>query len=190
MKRVSRLYGGLAIAGWAVCLTGCLNPGLVNATVGGLYPVAPGTEPFVMARVINDTSATLDIPIVYDNGSIPTFTYQVRELTPEGRDTGVLLEWPVLRIAVGDLDNPLLPVIVANFPDGSTTGVYFGRPALQAGVDFDRGDTVIFHFTEDSRSPAYIRVSVGRIEAANQPTNYSRDDPFEKVRLLLDATGF
>jgi hypothetical protein len=178
------------VAGLAPCLAGCLNPGLVNATVGGLYPVAPGDEPFLMARVINDTSATLDIPIVYDDGTVPTFTYQVRELTPEGRETGILLEWPILRLAVGDLDNPLLPVIVANFPDGSTSGVYFGRSALEAGVDFDRGDTVIFHFTEDSQSASFIRVSVGRIEGDDQPANPSRGDTFEAVRLLLEATGF
>jgi len=190
LHHVPRRYGWLLAACLLIGQAGCLNPNLVNATVGGLYPVAPGNKPFVMARGINDTTATLDIPIVYDDGTTPTREYWVRDLTPEGRDTGILLSWPVLRIAVGSLDNPLLPLIVANYPDGTANQVYFGRPALEAGVDFDRGDTILFHFTRDSQSAALIRVSVGRIRAGDQPSTFSRGDPFERVRLLLDATGF
>jgi hypothetical protein len=190
MHHVPQRYGWLLMAGLLVGLGGCLNPNFVNATFGGLHPVAPGNEPFVSVRVINDTTATLDIPIVYDDGTTPTFQYFVRELTPEGRDTGLLLRWPVLRIAVGNLDNPFLPFIIANFPDGSANEVYFGRPALQAGVDFDRGDTIIFHFTNDSRSEAFIRVSVGRIRAGSQPATFSRGNPYERLRILLDIRGF
>ena len=45
------------------CLAGCLNPDIVSTTVGGLYPTAPGNEQFVLVRLINQTTATLDVPI-------------------------------------------------------------------------------------------------------------------------------
>lgn len=182
--------------GWQVAaailplVAGCLNPEFLNQTTGGLYPTAPGDEPFISVRVINDTSADLDIAIVYDDGTQPTYNYFIRKLTPEGRDTGILLEWPILRVAVGDLNNPFLPLTIAYYPDGTTTGVFFGHPALQANVDYQRGDTIIFHFVEDSRSPAYVRVDPGLISGASEQGTFTRDDPFEHLRLLMEANGF
>ncbi|HSW44953.1 MAG TPA: hypothetical protein VLM89_05235 [Phycisphaerae bacterium] len=178
----------------AVCVlppgAGCLSPELVNQTVGGLYPTAPGDQPFVAVRVINETSSILDIPIVYDDGSVPTYRYLIQALTPMGRDTGIVLEWPIMRVAVGDLDNPYLPQIVAYYSNGATSGVFFGHHALQAGVDFERGDTIIFRFVEDSRSPAYIRVDPGRIAGSSQQGTFSRGDPFQRLQLLMQATGY
>jgi hypothetical protein len=173
-----------------VPLAGCLNPDLVNTTIGGLYPTAPGNEQFVLVRLINQTTATLDVPIVYDDGSLPTFTFFVRGLSPAGRDTGLLLDWPIVRLAVGDLNNPFLPAINALFPDGRSVAVAFGNPALQAGVNFNRGDTIIFIFTEDSRSSAYIRVSPALISGAAQSGSFSRGDPFQRLEILLQSTGF
>lgn len=181
---------GIMLLVLLLLMGGCLNPDFLNSAVGGFYPTAPGDEPFIMVRVINDTSATLDVPIVYDDGTTPTFTYIIRGLTPEGRDTGILLDWPVLRVALGDLNNPVLPLIVAYFPDGSSSGVPFGQQALEAGVDYDRGDTVIFHITEDSRSASYIRVSTGLIDGAGQQGTFDRGDPFARLRLLLISSGF
>lgn len=171
-------------------LAGCLNPELVNQAVGGLYPTAPGSEPFIAVRVVNDTSATLDIPIVYDDGSVPTYMFLIQGLTPQGRDTGIVLEWPIVRVAVGDLNNPYLPQILAYYPNGATSGVIFGHPALQAGVDFERGDTIIFRFIEDSRSAAYIRVDIGRIAGASQQGAFTRGDPFERLRILMVLNGY
>lgn len=175
-----------------VPLCGCLNPEFFNSAIGGYYyPTAPGDTPFVMVRVVNETTATLDVPIVWDDGSVPTYTYTVRGLTPEGYDTGTLIQWPVLRIALGDIDAPNSPAITANFPDGSTSGVIFGRAALQAGVDFTEGDTIIFQIAADSRTPAYIRVNAGKIEGASQlGTSLSGSDPFDRLWSLLAALGF
>lgn len=171
-------------------LAGCINPEFLNQISGVYYPVAPGDEQYVMIRVVNDTTATLDVPIVWDNGTTPTFRYLIRGLSPEGRDTGLLLDWPILRVAVGDLDNPYGPEIVANFSGGQSSGVYFGRSALQANVDFKRGDTIIFQFTADNRSPAYIRVTVGRIDGEKQSAEALRADPFTLLRLLTTGLGF
>ena len=170
--------------------TGCLNPQFVNATTGRLYPTAPGAQPFLAVRVINDTTATLDIPIVYDDGTVPTFTYLIQGLTPTGRDTGVLLPWPIIRVAVGNLDNPLSAFILAYFPDGTTSGVMFGQAALQAGVNYNSGDTIIFHFVQDSRSSAYIRVQVGITSGASQQGPFARENPYERLQILKTVTGF
>ena len=172
------------------CLAGCLNPDIVSTTVGGLYPVAPGNEQFVLVRLINQTTATLDVPIVYDDGSLPTFTFFVRGLSPGGRDTGLLLDWPIVRVAIGDLNNPFTPAVNAMFPDGRSVAVAFELPALQAGVDFNRGDTILFIFTEDSRSSAYIRVSPALIRGSTQTGPFSRGDPFQRLQILLESTGY
>ena len=162
--------------GWAVVLcllptaAGCLNPDVVNSASGALYPIAPGDEPFLLVRVINDTTATLDVPIVYDDGFSGTPpVYLINELSPEVRETGVLLDWPVFSVAAGSLTDPWFPSITANLPDGSTASVPFGLSALRAGVDYDSGDTVIFYLNHDARSEAYMTVSVGVIDGATQP---------------------
>ena len=169
--------------------TGCLNPALLNQQLGGYYPTAPGDQRFVLVRVINDTPAVLDVPIVYDNG-IETSIYLIDGLTPEGRETGVLLDWPVLRVGIGDLDNPLLPSIIASFPDGGTSFVPFGQQSLQTGVDYNNGDAILFYINEDNRSPLYITVSVGLIDGDTQLADFSRGDPFAMVTGLLAVNGF
>ncbi|MBP7934608.1 MAG: hypothetical protein KA354_08185 [Phycisphaerae bacterium] len=193
MKDHVRHYGCLLFVLMVLApLCGCLNPEFLNSALGGAYyPTAPGDTPFVMVRVVNETTATLDVPIVWDDGSLPTYSYTVRGLTPDGHDTGTLIQWPVLRIGLGDLDFPNAPLIVANFPDGSSTGVIFGRSALQAGVDYSEGDTIIFQIAADSRSPAYIRVDAGKIDGSSQlQTGLSRADPFGRLWSLLAALGF
>ncbi|MBN1489699.1 MAG: hypothetical protein JXA69_07260 [Phycisphaerae bacterium] len=181
-----------AVAAIAVLLatTGCLNPNLVNATSGGLYPVAPGDEPFLLVRVINDTSATLEeVPIVYDNGFAPP-AFTIRNLSPGGRETGVLLNWPVFQVAIGSLADPMSPAILAVFPDGSTNLAPFGRAPLRAGIEYERGDTIIFRISENNVSPVAISVSAGLIDGDTEPASYSRGNPFETVRLILQENGF
>ncbi len=168
---------------------GCINPGLTNSIFGEFYPVAPGDEPFVAVRVVNDTAATLDVPIVYDvygDGTVVN-TYLITNLNPEGRETGVVLGWPVSRIAIGDLDNPVLPTIAASFPSQDAIVAPFNHPALEAGTDFDSGDTILFYINEDSRSPVFLVVSIGLIDGATQRGPFSRADPFESATLLLNA---
>jgi len=195
-EKQSLPLAGKAVA-WslALCLLplmgGCLNPELVNSVAGTMYPTAPGDEPFLLIRVVNDTPATLDVPIVYDDGvsSTPPI-YLINGLTPEVRETGVLLDWPVFSVAPGSLTEPWFPAITANLPDGSTASIPFGLQAPRSGVDYDSGDTVIFYITEDPRSQAYMTVSVGVIDGATQPATFSRADPFEAVRLILTINGF
>jgi hypothetical protein len=179
--------------GWALALltasTGCVNPQLANRVTGDLYPITPGTQPYLMVRVINDTTATVDVPIVYNDG-VADREYIISGLTPEASETGILLEWPVLEVAVGSLTDPYGSGIIATLPDGSVAAVPFGHDALQAGVNYDRGDTIIFYITPDARSEAFITISIGYIDADWQPDTFTRADPFEATRLILLLNGF
>jgi len=191
-QRFNNLYKFALMGSFAITFmcTGCLNPSFVNQSVGGLYPTAPGNEPFLMVRVINDTQASLEVPIVYDVGTSPSFQYLIKSLTPQARESGLVLEWPVLRVALGNLVDPGIPNIIANFPDGSTSAIPFGHDPLVAEVDYERGDTIIFHITADSRTPSSMRVDIGKIEAAAQPDGGFRADPFFWANVILSAGGF
>jgi len=136
----------LALLGTLPLASGCLNPNLVNQAVGSFYPTAPGNTPFLMVQVVNQSQARLDVPIVYDNG-VTTPTFYIRSLNPLSHDTGVVLPWPVLRLAIGDLTNPLAPTISATYANGAVQAVPFGHAALRAGVDYQRGDTILFVIT-------------------------------------------
>jgi hypothetical protein len=179
-----------AIAGGllATC-TGCLNPDVANYATGRLFPVVPGEQPFLLIRVINNTASTLDIPIVYDDGTGEQ-EYIITGLTPEVYETGIVLEWPVIRVALCDLDNAFRPTIIATLPDGSISAVPFGHDALQAGVDYNEGDGIVFSLNADVRSEAYITVNIGLIKASEQPTSFTRADPFEAANLVLLLSGF
>jgi len=169
-------------------VSGCINPELVNSVGGNLYPTAPGDTRFLLVRVINETTATLDIPIAFEDGtgSLPVL---VADLTPAGREVGVLFDWPILRVAIADLDNPLAPGIIATYTDGTSITVPSQLNALVAEQDFFKGDTVIYQFTADARSPSAIRVSVGRVDGSTQEGPFTRSDTFEKVELLLQGNG-
>lgn len=177
----------LGVVGGLISLlaSGCLNPELVNRAMGTLYPVAPGDTPFLLVRVVNQTPATVDFVVTYDDGSDQDQTVRFTDLTPEVGEDGILLPWPVFRLALGDLDDTAAGSITATFTDGLTVQVPFGRPALQAGTDYERGDTIIFNLTEDSRSSPFIRVSAAKIRGETQQGPFSRAETFETVELLL-----
>ena len=182
---------GLCAIGLAVLVscTGCLNDQLVNRGTGRLYPIVPGNQPFLLVRVINNTDATLDVPIVYNDGSADR-EFVITGLTRQVYETGVVLDWPVVRVGLGDLDNPFAPNIIATLPDGTISAVPFGYPALQAGVQYDAGDGIIFSLNGDVRSGAFIRVNIGFVDADVQPDTFTRADPFEAANLILLLAGF
>lgn len=168
---------------------GCLNPDLVNQSLGGLYPTAPGDTPFVLATVVNQTSASIDLRIFADDGSIQPPSLLFTNLSSKEKVAGTLFDWPVLRLSIGDPNNPTAPSIVATFPDGLTIQLPFGRAPLVAGQDYDSGDNVIFLLTEDPRSQTGIVISVGVIDGAGQEGPFTRADTFETIRLLLIING-
>jgi hypothetical protein len=191
----SRWAGRSCVLGLAVLTgllplsVGCLNPQFVNRTAGGLYPITPKGEPFLSVRVINDTEGFADLSIFWDDG-LTENEYAIDQLDPQARDTGILLDWPVLRLSIGDLDAPYAPTIVITLPDGTTSRVPFGQPVLEGGVEFARGDTVIFYLIDNPQSPAFVTVSTGLIDATSQPSSYSRANPYETVQLVLALNGF
>lgn len=192
MKRLQTLRFATLVAATLVVLAscaGCLNPELVNRINGRLYPIVPGGQPFLLVRVINNTNAMLDVPIVYNDGTADR-EFVITGLTPQVRETGVVLDWPVMRLALCDLDNPYNPNIIATLPDGSISAVPFGYNALEAGVHYMSGDGIIFSLNGDVRAPAFVRVNIGRIDAETQPGSFTRADPFEAANLILLLGGF
>ncbi len=178
----------IALALLASC-TGCLNDEFVNRATGRLYPIVPGNQPFLLVRVINNTDATIDVPIVYNDGAADR-EFVITGLTRAAYETGVVLDWPVMRVALGDLDNPFAPNIIATLPDGSISAVPFGYEALEAGVQYNAGDGIIFSLNGDVRSGAFIRVNIGFVDADAQPDTFTRADPFEAANLILLLAGF
>ncbi|MDM8006818.1 MAG: hypothetical protein QUV05_11810 [Phycisphaerae bacterium] len=192
MKRLQTLrFATLVAAALAVFAScaGCLNPELANRINGRLYPIVPGNQPFLLVRVINNTNATIDVPIVYNDGTADR-EFVITGLTPQVHETGLVLDWPVMRVALCDLDNPYRATIIATLPDGSISAVPFGYNALQAGVDYAAGDGIIFSLNGDVRSPAFVRVNIGYVDADRQPDSFTRADPFEAANLILLLGGF
>jgi hypothetical protein len=188
--QVSRFSSfGAILLGMLVCCSGCLNPDTLNQYTGRLYPIVPGNQPFLLVRVINNSTASVDVPIVYDDGS-GRKQYVITGLTPEVYETGVALDWPVTRLALCDLDNPFRATIIATLPDGSLSAVPYANRTLEAGVDFDVGDGVTFVLNNDVRSEAFIMVDIGLTEARFQPNTFTRADPFEAAHLILLLGGF
>jgi hypothetical protein len=180
--------GGVALL---LACPGCFNPELVNSTVGGLYPLAPGDTDMVAVTIINDTSAVLDLQILVDDGRLTPQSFFFNDLDPGTRTAGVLLPYPFLRVNIGNLENPFTPSIVATFPDtGLTIQVPSGLASLVAGKDFDSGDAIIYQIVNDARTTTGIRVDVGIVDGATQEGPFSRADTFEVVRLLLLQNGF
>lgn len=181
MKRTVLAF---AVALLPVLTASCLNPDFVGQTFGGLYPSAPGDEPFLLVRVVNDTAATLDVPIIYDDGT-GAQPFLFRDITPQAREAGVLLDWPIARVNVGSLDTPFATTIVASLPNGTNVLIAPNQFPAQAGVDFNRGDTLIYRFTAASPNPAAINVSIARIDGSTQQGPFSRADTFRTVRQIL-----
>jgi hypothetical protein len=178
----------LAVALWPAFMASCLNPDVVNNTAGGLYPSAPGDEPFLLVRIINDTTADLtQVPIVFDRGTGP-LTYNLSVLAGE-RGVGILLDWPVTEVNVGSLESPLLPAITATLREGVDVVIPSLINNAQASVDYIRGDTLVYRFTADSRNPAAINVSLFKIDGTTQQGPFSRADTFRSVRQLLQLSS-
>jgi hypothetical protein len=191
---VSRLVSPrrlLAVAGTLTALSSlsCISPEVANKAGANFYPLAPGNQPFVLVTLINSTTASLDVTIEVDTGSSTPVPYFFQNITPGLRTQGVLLPYPFLRVSLGDPDSPFTPSIRATLPNNLTVEVPFGQPALVAGTDFQKGDTIIFDFVADARSNTAISVSTGIVPASTQLGPFSRANTFATVTALLAING-
>jgi len=182
------VLAGLCLAA-TFCSVSCLNPPVVNKAGANFYPLAPGDQPFVLVTIINSTTASVDVQIVVDNGTStpPFFVFQ--NITPGLRTQGVLIPYPFLRVSLGPLDSPFQPSINATLPDALTVQVPFGQPALVAGTDFQKGDTIIFELVADARSASAIGVHTGIVPGTTQLGPFSRANTFATVTALLAVNG-
>jgi hypothetical protein len=183
-----RLVIGMLVA-VGLSTSSCVNPNLVNQSGGELYPLAPGDQPYVLVTLINKTTASLSGQVLVDEGATTPLAIGFQNFLPGVTTKGILLPYPFLRVAVGNLDNPLAPSILATLPDGVTVLVPFGQTALVAGTDFKRGDTILFEFVADARSPTAITISTGIVDGSTQVGPFSREDTFQTVTALLLANG-
>lgn len=188
MPRALRATAALAALGVMLTCTGCLNPQFLNQFNASYYPTAPGDNPFVLVRLVNDTTAKIDVDVVADDGSVPPPVYSFTDLDSLSREAGVVVPWPIRRVSLGDPDQPMTASVTATFPNGLTTEIAPMQAALVAGQDFQRGDTIVYYFSADARSPAFITVSSGLIPGANQ-TGPFRADTFSVLQLVLLRNG-
>jgi hypothetical protein len=184
---IKRGCAALAAVFLPVLTASCLNPAVVNQTSGGLYPSAPGDEPFLLIRVINDTDADLTrVPVAYDNGTGPQ-TFDLSILKGQ-QGMGILLDWPVTKVTVGALDSALVPAITVTLATGEDVVIPSLINPAQANVDFVRGDTLVYRFRADTRNPAAITVNLYRIDGSTQQGPFQRTDTFLAVRQILDLS--
>ena len=132
---------------------------MVNQTTGGLYPTAPGDEPFLLVRIINDTQAELTA-CPWCTTTAPAEDVQHVTVFAGEQGSGILLDWPVTRVTVGSLDSPLIPSITATLRAGVDVVIPSLVNPAQAEADYNRGDTLVYRFTADTRNPAAITVSL------------------------------
>lgn len=178
-------FGTLALSVALLSLTaGCLNPGFVNTVSNNIYPLAPGDEPFVLVRMVNQTSAAITANIDADFGIDETYGPITQNLS-DYEEVGFLLEAPVVRVTLGDIDaDPFEPTLQALFPTGLNVLFPIGLEPLELGQDYSMGDTIVYVFYNDSRSETSIRVSVGVIDGDTQLGPF-RANTFDTVRQLL-----
>lgn len=183
-----RLLTGLAVGLLPGLMTSCLNPDVVNQATGGLYPAAPGDEPFLLVRIINDTQADLArVPVVYDDGTgAKTINLKVQQ---GERGIGVLLDWPVTRVTVGSLDSTLIPSVTATLEEGVDVVIPTLINPARADTDYVRGDALVYRFTSDSRNPAAINLSLYKIDGSTERGPFTRADTFRTVRQILEVSA-
>jgi hypothetical protein len=166
-------------------LTGCLNPGFVNTVSNSMYPLAPGDEPFVLIRLVNQTSAEVTARVDADYGTADSGGPQASLISPN-EEIGFLLEAPVLRVTLGNLDDdPFEPSLQAQFPGGLNILFPVGIEPLEFGEDYSIGDTIVFVFYNDARSETSILVSVGVIDGDSQTGSF-RANTFTTIRQVLE----
>lgn len=187
-----RRCGLLAVAmgGLLSATTGCLNPNLANSITGGVLPTAPGDLPFVLVRVVNRSSAVIEsTQVVADTGLPDLDTFGFAGIDAGVGDWGIVFACPVLQIGLGDVEEARSTAMVVTFPGGATVQVPNTGLTVQAGVDFNCGDTILYIVSDAPGSPFGVRIDVGRIDGSTQTGPFSRADTFETVYLLLALNG-
>src|SRR5215212_6616540 len=83
----------LLLAGVAAVLPvlSCINPQVLNKSSGGLYPLAPGDQPFVLVTFLNDTTANISAQLLVDVGRTEPNFFFFQNFSPGEHTQGVLI---------------------------------------------------------------------------------------------------
>ena len=193
VRRVAALGLCLFAAGssGAQCGAGILNPQFQNRLSGTLFPIAPGSAPFVLIEVINNTNFEVTFLLTTED-SIGSRTENLTT-TPALPRQAKIVACPVTQIALGtpgDPDSPAIRVIT-NPVTGAFLEIPFidpatgrSRNALTEGASFLCGDTVIFLVSLAPTQPGRVAVTVGRIDGGSQLGPFSGPATFDN---LLDV---
>jgi len=171
----------------------CVNPNLINtATAGSLVPLAPGSQNFVLIQLINNSSFFLDglVSVELTGGMPPDAQINTvfANIRPGGGDAAVVLECPVDRVGLGDLDDPSSPGFRVGLTPQGKTGVAWGRPPLVSGFNYSCGDAIVFVAINDPTSNGSVRIDAGVVSGASQPA--PAIDTFGNLQAVLTSNGF
>lgn len=175
----------VAIAVLAVLATvlGCtnivsssLNPQFLEVLGTPYAPVAPGTAPFVVARVLNMTDHRVLFFVSFEPTSQEpgTFTFNVDADT----DSGLVFSCPTHRLTLGDITNRDATGALIIFDDNTRQEIPALRKILRNGIDYFCGDLIVFAAIKDSSTVGGYSLIYGVLDGSTQPSTFTGPDTF------------
>ena len=183
-----RLAGALgAIMGCGLggqeLLVNSLNPQFAQRLGLPLSPVplAPGDEPFLVARVLNMTDQFAVARLSWEDSTGEAFVSRALNLTP-GSGVGLVLECDVPRLTVGDVKNVGVSGVSVVLANNTRIEVLPQTRALEDGIDYLCGDLVIFALVDTPLTPSGYHVTYAVLDGSTQGTEFTGPDTFALLR--------
>ncbi|MFQ6048680.1 MAG: hypothetical protein ACE5K7_04880 [Phycisphaerae bacterium] len=184
--RFVREGGLIGVVGLVAVLAGCssgvisdsLNPQFMEVLGTPFAPVAPGTKPFLVLRVVNMTPLralmTLSWQLSEDPATVGNFQFNLDSDT----DSAVVLSCPVARATLGDVQNRDATGALIILDDNTRQEVPALKKILLNGVDYFCGDVIIFVLMQDPSTVGGYSVIYGVVDGSTQPTEFAGPDTF------------
>ncbi len=157
--------------------TDSLNPQFMEVLGTPYAPVAPGTAPFVVIRVLNmtDHQVIFYISIEPANGEpIQPITANVNS----GFDGGMALSCPIPRITLGDVTNRDATGALIVFDENTRQEIPALSKILRDGIDYFCGDLIVFAAIKDNSTVGGYSLIYGVLDGSGQPTSFTGPDTF------------
>jgi len=189
---LSRATRGVSLAAGLVMLA--VVSGCGTGLFGSAVPAAPGDTPFVMIKVINQSSSfAVDFIIQTETTTASGTTVgggTLRNVRSYGGDASLIVPCPVDRIGLGNLNDPNSTGYRVGVPgEADKVDVAWGQAPLVAGFSYNCGDTVLFMVVDSQTESGGVLVTTGLIGGATEVGPFSGPDTFEILEDLLRAEG-